>query len=174
VTGYEPAARYRSDEEPAGYDIEAAIRHALGQPGLAAARQALLSDAAVAAANVLDRIGTGTHPVDFLDYCVRMMGLARAAALAEPLPGEAARPAADWLAAGAEAGAGVAGDALFADWLHRVRVLMQVKRTAAGRAAAAVSTAGAAPTERAGTGEIAQILGGAAQRPTGPNGGGGE
>jgi hypothetical protein len=84
-------------------DVETAIARALRWGGTA--RAILLNDAALASAGALDDLDIGVFPVEFLAYCVRSMGLERAAELAEPLPGpEASDLARGWLVAAAQAG----------------------------------------------------------------------
>ena len=109
-------------------EIETAITRGLLWPG--AARRALLSEAAVAAAAELTDLRVGPFPVEFLAYCVRSMGLDRAQNLAEPLPGEpAGRLARTWLAAAAASGTGLAGTDLFTLWLCRVAKLLAARRS---------------------------------------------
>lgn len=91
-----------TDAEMTPEDIESTITRGLLWPG--AARELLMRDAAVAGAALLDAAGVGVYPVEFLAYCVRSMGLARAARLSEPLPGESAgRLARGWLVAAEQA-----------------------------------------------------------------------
>lgn len=123
-------------------EIEAAITRGLLWSG--AARALLMRDAAVAGAALLDATGVGVYPVEFLAYCVRSMGLERAARLPEPLPGaSAAQLAQGWLVAAAQAASASGGAtgpdaASHADvtalWLCRVAKLLAVRRTVDVRA----------------------------------------
>lgn len=93
----------RDDSRMSPDDVETAIARALRWGGTA--RAILLNDAALASAGALDDLDIGVFPVEFLAYCVRSMGLERAAELAEPLPGrEASELARGWLVAAAQAG----------------------------------------------------------------------
>jgi hypothetical protein len=95
----------RDDFRMSPDDVETAIARALRWGGTA--RAILLSDAAIASAGALDDLDIGVFPVEFLAYCVRSMGLERAAELAEPLPGpKAAELARGWLVAAAQVGPG--------------------------------------------------------------------
>ncbi|MFF7534132.1 hypothetical protein ACFZB2_34195 [Streptomyces bobili] len=118
----------RTDDELARLDITVLLRYGLtAEPGHR--RTALFGDGAVAAAVVLDRLGTEPRSVAFLADTVRAGGLAHAAELPEPLPRpEAAGLVREWLRAGTDLVGGVADDDTAATWLRAVATVIELKQ----------------------------------------------
>ncbi|MFF8322873.1 hypothetical protein ACF06V_37665 [Streptomyces bobili] len=123
----------RTDDELARLDITVLLRYGLtAEPGHR--RTALFGDGAVAAAVVLDRLGTEPRSVAFLADTVRAGGLAHAAELPEPLPRpEAADLVREWLRAGTELVGGVAADDTAATWLRAVATVIELKQRTRAR-----------------------------------------
>ncbi|MEV1022859.1 hypothetical protein [Streptomyces sp. NPDC050264] len=123
----------RTDDELARLDITALLRHGLTAES-GTRRTALSGDGAVAAAVILDRLGTEPRSVAFLADTVRAGGLARAAELPEPLPRrEAAVFVREWLRAGSELAGGVTVDDTAATWLHAVATIIELKQLTRAR-----------------------------------------
>ncbi|MEV6406687.1 hypothetical protein AB0M58_27755 [Streptomyces bobili] len=123
----------RTDDELARLDITVLLRYGLtAEPGHR--RTVLFGDGAVAAAVVLDRLGTEPRSVAFLADTVRAGGLAHAAELPEPLPRpEAAGLVREWLRAGIELVGGVAADDTAATWLRAVATVIELKQRTRAR-----------------------------------------
>ncbi len=122
----------RPDSELADYDIEAAIEAGLHQSG--PHRKQLLGDAAVAAALRADALEVDPYGVLFLANYVHSAGRSAAAALPQPLVGQAASDLArTWLRAALAAPLAnprveTAADDVFSRWLANVAAVMDLRR----------------------------------------------
>ncbi|MFI6843918.1 hypothetical protein OG535_31385 [Kitasatospora sp. NBC_00085] len=117
----------RPDAELADLDVPAAITRGLLLAG--GPRQALFTEAAIAATHRAEAAGVGPYPLGFLARHVRAGGFAAALALPEPVIGAAGRALVrDWLQAAAATGADVAREHLFARWLAEVSALLALRR----------------------------------------------
>jgi hypothetical protein len=119
----------RPDAELAGLDVPAAI--SLGITATDASSQAMLTDAAIAAAIEAGALGVGPYPVAILARVVRAGGVVGALRLPEPLIGvEPAILARSWLEAALAAGGTMEADLVFSRWLELVATLIAVRRSA--------------------------------------------
>ncbi|MBP0448213.1 hypothetical protein J5Y04_01445 [Kitasatospora sp. RG8] len=117
----------RPDAELADLDVPAAITRGLLLDG--GPRQALFTEAAIAAVHRAEAAGVGPYPLGFLARHVRAGGFAAALALPEPVIGLTGRALVrDWLQAAAASGADVAREHLFARWLAEVSALIAIRR----------------------------------------------
>lgn len=124
----------RTDDELAALDVTALLRYGIGFGG--SHRTTLFGDGAVGAAVVLDRQGVLPRAVAFLAGVVRSGGTTYAAALPEPVPGDAAAQLVrGWLQSAASVVRTVEGDHDVARWLESVAALMALRRTYRTRAA---------------------------------------
>jgi hypothetical protein len=126
-----------TDAELAGLDVAAAIGRGIAADG--AARQAMFTDAAIAAALQAEELEVGPYPVAILGRVVRAGGVAAALRLPEPLIGaEPTALARRWLEAAAGGGAGgdAEADLVFSRWLEMVATLLAARRAARPAAAA--------------------------------------
>ncbi|MEU6233977.1 hypothetical protein [Kitasatospora sp. NPDC047058] len=117
----------RPDAELADLDVPAAITRGLLLPG--GPRQALFTEAAIAAAHRAEAADVGPYPLGFLAQHVRAGGFAAALALPEPVisrPGRAL--VRSWLEAAAASGADLGREHLFARWLAEVSALLALRR----------------------------------------------
>jgi len=143
-----------TDAELAGLDVAAAIGRGMAADGQA--RQAMFTDAAIAAAIEAEELGVGPYPVAILARVVRAGGFAEALRLPEPLIGaeptalarrwlEAALAAGDKAAGDKAAGDKAAGDKtnlVFSHWLEMVATLLAVRVSArSARSARSVRSA---------------------------------
>jgi hypothetical protein len=127
-----------TDAELAGLDVAAAIGRGIAAD--VAARRAMFTDAAIAAAIEAEELGIGPYPVAILGRVVRAGGVAEALRLPEPLIGaEPTALARRWLEAADAAGGTTETDLVFSRWLEMVATLLAVRR------AARPATAGAGP-----------------------------
>ncbi|MFI5520465.1 hypothetical protein [Streptomyces platensis] len=129
-TGMHPSSptSARSDDALATLDVTALLRYGMGCGG--SHRSTLFGDGAAGAAVVLDRLGVLPRAVAFLAEVVRSGGTAYAAALPEPVPGDAAAPLVrDWLRSAASLVHTVEGDQDVARWLRSVSALMALRLT---------------------------------------------
>lgn len=118
----------RTDDELAALDVTALLRYGIGFGG--SHRTTLFGDGAVGAAVVLDRQGVLPRAVAFLAGVVRSGGTTYAAALPEPVPGDAAAQLVrGWLQSAASVVRTVEGDHDVARWLESVAALMALRRT---------------------------------------------
>lgn len=118
----------RTDDELAMLDVTALLRYGIGFGG--AHRTTLFGDGAVGAAVVLDRQGVLPRAMAFLAEIVRSGGTTYAAALPEPVPGEAAAQLVrGWLQSAASVVRTVEGDQDVARWLQSVAALMALRLT---------------------------------------------
>ncbi|MEK2489660.1 hypothetical protein WN990_08865 [Kitasatospora purpeofusca] len=125
----------RSDAELADLDVPAAVTRGLLLAG--GPRQALFTEAAIAAAHRAEAAGIGPYPLGFLARHVRAGGFAAALALPEPVIGESGTALVrDWLRAAAATGADVGREHLFARWLAEVAALLELRRDARAGGAA--------------------------------------
>ena len=126
--GDEPART--TDEELRALDIPLLLRYGLTLG--AAHRTALFGDGAVAAALTAEELGVYPRGMAYLGEVVRRGGIAAAAALPEPLPGEAAGPAREWLATAASVvkDDDVGSDETVARWLEAAAAVMELRRGA--------------------------------------------
>ncbi|MBO1332124.1 hypothetical protein [Streptomyces sp. VRA16 Mangrove soil] len=125
----------RTDDELARLDISALLSDGLTAEA-GPRRTALFGDGAVAAAVVLDRLGTEPRSVAFLADTVRAGGLAHATQLPEPLPRpEAAGLVREWLRTGSDLDGGVPVDDTAATWLRAVATLIELKQRTRARGA---------------------------------------
>ncbi|MGW1793798.1 hypothetical protein ACWCO0_03450 [Streptomyces tubercidicus] len=109
-------------------DVTALLRYGIGFGG--AHRTTLFGDGAVGAAVVLDRQGVLPRAMAFLAEIVRSGGTTYAAALPEPVPGEAAAQLVrGWLQSAASVVRTVEGDQDVARWLQSVAALMALRLT---------------------------------------------
>jgi hypothetical protein len=130
------AATARPDAEFACLDVAAAIGRGIASPGQA--RQAVLADAAIAAAIESEELGIGPYPVAILARVVRAGGVAEALRLPEPLIGAGPTALARrWLEAALAAGDEADGDLVFSRWLEMVATLLAVRRSARSAAGTA-------------------------------------
>ncbi|MER6397624.1 MULTISPECIES: hypothetical protein [unclassified Kitasatospora] len=119
----------RPDAELADLDVAAAITRGLLLTG--GPRQALFTEAAIAAAHRAEAAGIGAYPLGFLAQHVRAGGFAAALALPEPVIGEPGRTVVrEWLQAAAASGADLGREHLFARWLAEVAALIELRRNA--------------------------------------------
>ncbi len=119
----------RSDAELADLDVPAAVTRGLLLAG--GPRQALFTEAAIAAAHRAEAAGVGPYPLGFLARHVRTAGFEAALALPEPVIGEAGSTLVrTWLRAAAATGSDVAREHLFARWLAEVAALLELRRDA--------------------------------------------
>ncbi|WP_306427423.1 MULTISPECIES: hypothetical protein [unclassified Streptomyces] len=124
----------KTDDELATLDITALLRYGIGFGG--SHRTALFGDGAVGAAVVLDRQGVLPRAVAFLAEIVRSGGTGYAAALPEPVPGDAAAQlVCGWLQSAASVVRTVEGDQDVARWLESVAALMALRLTYRARTA---------------------------------------
>jgi len=124
----------RTDDELAALDVTALLRYGIGFGG--SHRTTLFGDGAVGAAVVLDRQGVLPRAVAFLAGVVRSGGTTYAAALPEPVPGDAAAQLVrGWLQSAASVVRTVESDHDVARWLESVAALMALRRTYRTRAA---------------------------------------
>ncbi|MGX1757907.1 hypothetical protein ACWIG5_13515 [Streptomyces lydicus] len=124
----------KTDDELATLDVTALLRHGIGFGG--SHRTALFGDGAVGAAVVLDRQGVLPRAVAFLAEVVRSGGTGYAAALPEPVPGDAAAALVrGWLQSAASVVRTVDGDQEVARWLGSVAALMALRLTYRNRTA---------------------------------------
>ena len=130
-----------SDAELAGLDVVAAIGRGIAADGQA--RQAMFTDAAIAASIEAEELGVGPYPVAILARVVRAGGVAEALRLPEPLIGaEPTALARRWLEAALAAAGTTETDLVFSRWLEMVATLLAVRRSArSARSAAADSDA---------------------------------
>lgn len=128
-----------TDAELAGLDVPAAIARGIETEGRA--RQAMFSDAAIAAAIEAERLGVGPYPVAILGRVVRAGGVAEALRLPEPLIGaEPTALARSWLEAAVaveDKAAGDKADLVFSRWLEMVATLLAVRLSARSAGSAA-------------------------------------
>jgi hypothetical protein len=118
----------RTDSELLALDIPTLLRYGLGYPG--ARRTLLFGDGAVAAALTLDGYGVLPRAVAFLAKIVRSGGIRYAAALDEPLPGEAATAAVrGWLTDAAAVAHAPDAEDTAARWLEAVAAVMALRLT---------------------------------------------
>lgn len=119
----------RPDAELAGFDVAAAISRGIGSPG--ESRQAMFSDAAIAAVIEAEALGIGPYPVAILARMVRASGVAGALRLPEPLIGdEPTALARCWLEAALATGGTMEADLIFSRWLEMVATLLAMRRSA--------------------------------------------
>ncbi|TVL88184.1 hypothetical protein [Streptomyces sp. SAJ15] len=114
-----------TDEELRALDIPLMLRYGLTLGG--AHRVALFGDGAVAAALVVEGLGVWPRALNFLAEIVRRGGLPRAAELPEPLPGEAAAIAQEWLTTASAVARGPEADESVARWLEAAAVILAVR-----------------------------------------------
>ncbi|GAB2778764.1 hypothetical protein [Streptomyces daliensis] len=120
-----------TDEELRALDVPMTLRYGLTLGG--AHRTALFGDGAVAAALQAEELGVLPRALSFLGEVVRRDGLRPAAELPEPLPGEAAGPAREWLGTAVsvlEEG-DLDGEESVARWLEAAAALLELRRSAA-------------------------------------------
>ncbi|MFJ3952341.1 hypothetical protein ACIPXV_20190 [Streptomyces libani] len=118
----------RTDDELATLDVTALLRYGIGFGG--PHRTTLFGDGAVGAAVVLDRQRVLPRAVAFLAEVVRSGGAGYAAALPEPVPGDAAAQLVrGWLQSAASVVRTVEGDQDVARWLRSVSTLMALRLT---------------------------------------------
>lgn len=124
----------KTDDELATLDVTALLRYGIGFGGTH--RTALFGDGAVGAAVVLDRQGVLPRAVAFLAGVVRSGGTGYAAALPEPVSGDAAAQLVrGWLQSAASVVHAVEGDQDVARWLESVAALMALRLTYRNRTA---------------------------------------
>ncbi|MFG2533030.1 hypothetical protein [Streptomyces sp. NPDC048516] len=124
----------KTDDELATLDVAALLRYGIGFGG--SHRTTLFGDGAVGAAVVLDRQGVLPRAVAFLAEVVRSGGTGYAAALPEPVPGDAAAQLVrGWLQSAASVVRTVEGDQDVARWLESVAALMALRLTYRARTA---------------------------------------
>jgi hypothetical protein len=125
----EQAMTIRPDAELAGLDVAAAISHGLGAAG--ESRQAMFTDAAIAAAIEAEALEIGPYPVAMLAQVVRAGGIVAGLRLPEPLIGaEPTALARCWLEAALATGGTVQADLIFSRWLVMVATLLAMRRSA--------------------------------------------
>ena len=116
----------RTDDELAALDLTALLR--FGLPAEGRMRTTLFGDGAVGAAVTLDRLGVAPRAVAFLARVVRSGGLAFAADLEEPLPGEeAARTVRAWLDAARTVVRDIDDEDTVVRWLEAVAAVMALR-----------------------------------------------
>ena len=116
----------KTDDELAALDLTALIR--FGVPAAGPMRTALFGDGAIGAAVTLDRLGVLPRAVAFLARIVRSGGVAYAAALEVPVPGEeATRTVREWLNAAEAVAHGVEDEETTARWLEAVATVMELR-----------------------------------------------
>jgi hypothetical protein len=117
-----------TDAGLAGFDVVAAIGS--GIPADGQARQAMFTDAAIAAAIEAEELGVGPYPVAILARVVRAGGAAEALRLPEPLIGaEPTALARRWLEAALAAKGKTEADLVFSRWLEMVATLLAVRQS---------------------------------------------
>ncbi|WP_406206613.1 hypothetical protein OH807_33175 [Kitasatospora sp. NBC_01560] len=117
----------RPDAELADLDVPAAITRGLLLTG--GPRQALFTEAAIAAAHRAEAADVGPYPLGFLAQHVRAGGFAAALALPEPVISRPGRTLVrSWLEAAAASGADLGREHLFARWLAEVSALLALRR----------------------------------------------
>ncbi|MCX4745550.1 hypothetical protein OG455_08440 [Kitasatospora sp. NBC_01287] len=117
----------REDAELLDLDVATAITRGLLLAG--GPRQALFTEAAIAACHQAERAGLGAYPLSFVARHVRAGGFTAALDLREPAPGEQARELVrDWIRAAAASGLDVSRELLFARWLAQVAALIALRR----------------------------------------------
>ncbi|WP_406233404.1 hypothetical protein [Nocardia sp. NBC_01009] len=124
----------RRDQDLSGVDVEQALISGMGEPG--PARNALFTEAAIAASMQAEKLAVEPYSLTFLAHCVRSLGLDDALRLPEPLIGSAPTLLVrNWMSA-AYTGAvvDVARDDLFAQWLDMVAMLLGSRKKAAADA----------------------------------------
>lgn len=123
----------KTDDELRQLDFAALLR--FGLPAKGRMRAALFGEGIVGAAVTLDRLGVFPRSVSFLAKVVRSGGVAYAAELDAPLPGEEpTRTARDWLVSASAVARTVDDDETVARWFEAVSAVMALRR--ATRAAA--------------------------------------
>ena len=124
-----------TDAELAGLDVAAAIGRGIATAGQA--RQAMFTDAAIAASIEAGALGIGPYPVAILARVVRAGGVVAALRLPEPLIGaEPTALARRWLEAALAAGGEPGADLVFSRWLEMVATLLAVRESARSAAGA--------------------------------------
>ncbi|MFF2044937.1 hypothetical protein ACFVVX_31440 [Kitasatospora sp. NPDC058170] len=117
----------RPDAELADLDVPTAITRGLLLAG--GPRQALFTEAAIAATHHAEAAGVGPYPLSFLAQHVRAGGFAAALDLPEPVIGQTGRTLVrSWLQAAAASGADLGREHLFARWLAEVSALLALRR----------------------------------------------
>lgn len=158
--GSEQAMTVRPDAELAGLDVAAAISRGIDTAG--ESRQAMFTDAAIAAAIEAEALGIGPYPVAILARMVRAGGVTGALRLREPLIGaEPTALARRWLEAALAARGRLEADLIFSRWLEMVATLLAMRRSA--RSVAGFRLAGAQQAAPPPDGQAAAVgAGGAA------------
>ncbi|UKY54685.1 hypothetical protein [Streptomyces inhibens] len=118
----------KTDDELASLDVTALVRYGIGFGG--SHRTTFVGDGAVGAAVALDRQGVLPRAIAFLAEVVRSGGTTYAAALPEPVPGEAAAQLVrGWVQSAASLIRTVEGDQDVARWLESVCAIMALRLT---------------------------------------------
>lgn len=145
--GSEDTTMVRPDSDLAGLDVVTAISRGISTAG--EPRQAMFTDAAIAAAIEAEALGVGPYPVAILARIVRAGGIVAALRLPEPLISEGPTALArGWLEAALATGGTMEADLIFSRWLVMVATLLAMRRSARSVAGSPDEQLAARPPDR--------------------------